>query len=630
MIPPAGDPSEAVRLSGKYNSTRTTVMIERVACNDCPLPPGREAMLWILSQAIQGIRRTPTGQRRGVLYITWRRHRERLERRQFPTDFDGLASLVRAGWEFDATVGLPGGMDNTQSGAGNVQPGQAEAAAAVVTVNFASMSTDDYQKLDEVVRDVLAGRSTEGKPLGPVVRALLAHILPQDWASLTDPIFGEISPARILALRAIVHGNAATLRDIPLAPWVGQAHVVGLQFCDVQPSLAGWTGGSVAEAKRLITGELMRIEGLGTAPTFDWQTTKDTLRVDGELSPTGADKVWTVQAVVPQGPWVRDLLTGATALVPGSYTVLMPSSPYLEVTLDSKTTQVLKSLRRLLGLDSALFRAMIRHALGQRLGADMIMVRISTSAFLHGGEGKKGKSTFFSPDHSDAKIVCGVDATLLLQAGRIAPTLALELGLAPTFPVSLTVPCPAVPGFVLKSMRSITDGIAIRYRDAGARPTTRDVILGYVGAGVDITQTGAHLPAGWLSDRLVNSQAQKFWALQLLRQAFQREVGATTMLPVGRLKKGGGDPAYMFVMFPTIAAATLFCGHIDARTTLPTALREMLGTFLDPNGRLVTFCAYIPPESIADCIEKDITQLVKAGLTDAAIIRPVAAPDAPV
>ena len=259
----------------------------------------------------------------------------------------------------------------------------------------------------------------------------------------------------------------------------------------------------------------------------------------------------------------------------------------------------------------------------------MIGVRVTTSAFSPGGEGKKGKTTFFPPEHGDSKIVFGVEANLLLRAGRTGPTLALDLGCAPVCLVKIQIPCPETPGYALHAMRSLPNGIAIRYRVPGAHPTTENVVTGYVGAGVDITQTGAHLPAGWLSNKLVNSQAHKSWALQLLRQTFQREVGATTMLPVGRLKKDGGDPAYLFVMFPTVAAAANYCTSLDAGT-LPSALGAMLNSFLDATGSLATFCAYIPPESIEACIEKDIVPLFKAGLMDSAVIRPTAAPDASV
>ena len=137
------------------------------------------------------------------------------------------------------------------------------------------------------------------------------------------------------------------------------------------------------------------------------------------------------------------------------------------------------------------------------------------------------------------------------------------------------------------------------------------------------------MPAGWLSDRLVNSQASKAWALQLLRQTLQKEVKAITMIPVGRLKKGGGDPAYLYVMFQTLEASTTFCAALDSGS-LPPVLLRMLGSFLDAdNGRLATFSAYIPPEAIEACNEKDIVPLFKAGLTELAIIRP-AAPNAQV
>ena len=58
----------------------------------------------------------------------------------------------------------------------------------------------------------------------------------------------------------------------------------------------------------------------------------------------------------------------------------------------------------------------------------MIGVRVTTSAYSHGGEGKRGKCAFVPADHGDSKIVVGVEATKLLQAGRMGSSLTLQLG----------------------------------------------------------------------------------------------------------------------------------------------------------------------------------------------------------
>ena len=124
-------------------------------------------------------------------------------------------------------------------------------------------------------------------------------------------------------------------------------------------------------------------------------------------------------------------------------------------------------------------------------------------------------------------------------------------------PVTLETPCPEPPGYALAAtrMRRVPYESAVRL-PASPPPTTRDIVLGYIGAGVDLYQTGSHLAAGWLSDRLVNSATDRYkaWAIQLLRnlRLFRSQVHASTMVPVGRLKKGGGDPAFLYVMFPTM------------------------------------------------------------------------------
>ncbi len=126
------------------------------------------------------------------------------------------------------------------------------------------------------------------------------------------------------------------------------------------------------------------------------------------------------------------------------------------------------------------------------------------------------------------------------------------------------------------------------------------------------------MPAGWLSEKIVNSIAEKAWALQLLRKAFMDTVGSVSMLPIGKLKKGG-DPFFLYLMFASIDNAASFCAAVHNRS-LPADLATMLGSFLDPAGTLVMYCAHVPPEALAYCPEKELVSLFKTGLTDAARI----------
>jgi hypothetical protein len=74
----------------------------------------------------------------------------------------------------------------------------------------------------------MAGRGSPSNPLTIAAVQLLAPVRPQDWAELTDPIYGEISPAKILAPRYIVHHHRAELRAIPLASWISSSNLVGV------------------------------------------------------------------------------------------------------------------------------------------------------------------------------------------------------------------------------------------------------------------------------------------------------------------------------------------------------------------------------------------------------------------
>ena len=99
---------------------------------------------------------------------------------------------------------------------------------------------------------------------------------------------------------------------------------------------------------------------------------------------------------------------------------------------------------------------------------------------------------------------------------------------------------------------------------------------------------------------------------------------ASTMVLVGLLKGGrrrSGAPLRHASSGGGVAAAVL-CDAID-KTALLLALLAALGNFLDgATGRLVTFCAYLPPESVAACSEKEITTIMmfKAGMMKAAAI----------
>ncbi len=101
---------------GRYRSTNMVVMIERKTWNDCPQIDEHATVHWVLSKAILGQSLTPTGGRMAPMLITWSREGEQLARWQYPTDFESLAELGRTGWEFEATVGLRGGMDSAQPG----------------------------------------------------------------------------------------------------------------------------------------------------------------------------------------------------------------------------------------------------------------------------------------------------------------------------------------------------------------------------------------------------------------------------------------------------------------------------------------------------------------------------------
>ena len=57
-------------------------------------------------------------------------------------------------------------------------------------------------------------------------------------------------------------------------------------------------------------------------------TLRASVRVEGDFA--CANGMWTVQAVLPQGFWIQQVLTGALHLTPGAYAVPAPDSTYVE------------------------------------------------------------------------------------------------------------------------------------------------------------------------------------------------------------------------------------------------------------------------------------------------------------
>jgi hypothetical protein len=375
-------------------------------------------------------------------------------------------------------------------------------------------------------------------------------------------------------------------------------------------------------AKELIARHLLgAIEGLQAAANYDWMTLVSNVRVEGDLS--GSDNPWSVTVVLPQGAWIPTLLTGELVVVAGSYAVLAPRISFIEVELDAQVGNLLKAIRQLLRMDWTLFRNVVRNALQRAFGLDVCCVRVTTSAVSVGRDSRKKTGSSFPPDHIDSRIMVGMEVRNLLSVARNSPDFVMQLGFPPGLPIALAVPCPTPPGHVVNALRKVPVGtFAVRFRRPGAQPVTRDIVLGHVGPGVDRAQTAGHLPSGWLSDNLINSVACKAWALQLLRQVFRSAMRATTMVPVGRLKKGGGDPAYLYVMFSSDELAAAFCLAIDNKS-FPPAVLEALTPFLDlAGGELITFNAFVPPEALQGAAEKDIVGLFRDGMSEAACINP--------
>ena len=278
---------EVVRLRGTYQSAPLVVTLTREGWRDCPYTDGVLAVHWVLTKALASRHKRP-----GPLAYKWVRKGEWLPRNEAPTDYDKVAALASTGWEFEATMHQPfrlfGGMDNAQDQGANAdaQQGPApESAARADVFDPASLSDADYLHLDAAVTELMAGRGDPNARFTPLARHLLAPVQPEEWGALTGIcVAEEVSPARILMLRLALHTNADVIRAMPLAPWITASELVSVRFCDVDPTELGWAGGSMHEARALISSELPGIEGIASAPGFDWETLRSSVKVDGELT----------------------------------------------------------------------------------------------------------------------------------------------------------------------------------------------------------------------------------------------------------------------------------------------------------------------------------------------------------
>jgi len=157
---------------------------------------------------------------------------------------------------------------------------------------------------------------------------------------------GLVTPARVLVLGEIATLAQQHVLSVHVPDWVAVGNLVALRFCDILPSALGWTGtGNMAQAKALITTAIHTIDGLCDAAGYDWQTLRSSVRVEGDMM--NGESLWSATAVLPQGPWIAQLLTGQLSISVDAYTVLAPHSTYIEVTLDAQTAAVLKDIGQL-------------------------------------------------------------------------------------------------------------------------------------------------------------------------------------------------------------------------------------------------------------------------------------------
>lgn len=464
-------------------------------------------------------------------------------------------------------------------------------------------TTGPWDELDFAVQELQAGRRHTNPAANSVAETLLANYEPGRWSALPQltGLRGQVTLARLLALREVAQEHADSLRKPAIAAWVLEADWVDIRICDVRYNeLQG--GGNMDEAKASIARKISGIAGLDGG-SMERDTVQQSVRMEGDERDT--EGYWTINVLIPRGTWITELLQGSLRVTPSSYCTLAPSGTFTEVLMDEGIGTALKSLSQALQLEAGVFRGLLNRALREAFETDTIFCRITTASFSTAKEGKgKRRVEHFRPDSEESRIAFGIDAISLLAKFRISPEVALQLGVEGQITTVMQIPCPTCPRAPLYAM--IAAGTPLRYRPTGMATTTTTLLLGTAESDADFATSCGFFAGGWLSDKLSNSRGKKAAATNAIRLGFRTHVSTIWTQFIGQSQKkgGGGDPLLLYVAFSSKEATQAFCMAVDAQTLPAPLMAAMSSLFL--RGTLVTYCCSVPPEAFGVLKEKDL------------------------
>lgn len=602
------DTSGAVYVRGMIGGTQQTAVISPEDLEDAPFQ-GSPGLRWLLTNKLvreferTSARRYPPGS--SVEYVDGTGRK--LPVASWPEDLEQLAELARQGITCIMRVRLRGGMDG--------------AAPADAHVSFGP-------ELDWTAVEAELTALTTGKPSPTgnarhygAARQLHAIYRPERWGAFPPPtsIRGLCTPARLLALGAVIERRRMELTDCSLDSWIHTGEGVDVRINDLRAAALGTVGASMDEVQTQLAAAVATIPGMDTSVHYDVGSLRKSIRVDGNLSRT--DSVGSATLIIAQGPWVGELLRGTRELVPGSYVTLAACGSMTEVLLDPNTSGVLKAIKAGLDLDSRTFRRLIEGALKRAFATTMCLVRITNSHASTAGDGggkSKPKREFYHPDSASSRIAFSIDAGSLLSVYRNHTHIPLHLGLPGEFPVVLSVVTPPCPRPTLYDLLRPVDSTLFRYRPPRTPATgSRLFVIGFTDVETEINdRTTFQLPGGWLTSRSGSDRERKSRMCTAIGDLLRRELGAVHAVLVGRnaSKTGGGDPLLLYIEFGADGPASALETMLDI-DRFPDMLTAGFNVMLPPGQQRHLFATNAPAEALDLLNEKDLAQQLRSAYT---------------
>ena len=519
-----------------------------------------------------------------------------LPKNSWPTSWEGLLEHVNTGGFFRSIPTLRGGMTPDMQ-------------ALLDSTVF-----DDHLPWGAIDRDLALVRSGTPAPQTDTMclaQALASCTMLQQWNSLEttlqtlrrdEPDGWVLTPARLAALSVVTSCRRAPGPGPPGQPppwWTTGAYVeirinhLSPEDFAPDPHLASNLRGQVLDG---IVSRLLRLcPAISHHDRFCLQDIRDGLRLELNCKDPG---LFSTTLVVPNGPWITELLEGTVSFGGQSFCTLVPTDLFIETEVLNVDQQAIRAIRKALSLNSDLFRTMLDESLGRTLRSTdgSVRSRETTVQYVLGNGGKRGKRTMVhvSPDSPESRMLVTMDGTNLLVTRRTQTVLPLPLGRGGGCPVTIRFTLPHCPQQALRSMMQVRDPPTMRLRLP--RSVIEDPIL-LVGP----------LPKSCLPEQVVNSGAKLAELRRRIHDVCLVRIGTSEVRLVGKYDKGR-SPIFLYLEFPSVVAAQRFASAAD-HDAIPPEVQFILFSRLAGRFACIYTCK-VTAEVFAGVDEKTIRALI--------------------